>query len=138
MSEEQDLSTLAYTANVFEEYLSNLVARETLLARLLSEHKAALEAIQSMPEDGEAECMLPIGGGVSIPVRVRGGANFLVALGAGVYLKKNKTDTIYYLNKRIEELEKALRVTLEQKRQVEEQLAQVRRKLQQALQSRQQ
>ena len=131
----EDASTLAYTARVLEEYLNNLAVREALLSRLLSEHKAALEAVQSVPEEGESECLLPVGGGVSVPVKVRGNTTYLVSLGAGVYMKKERSETVYYLNRRVEELEKALRSVAEQKRQVEEQLARVQEKLQQVLSS---
>ena len=131
----EDVQALAYTARVLEDYINSLVARETLLSRLLSEHKAALDAIQSIPESGETECMLPVGGGVSVPVKVRGDTRYLVFLGAGVFAKKDKTDVTRYLNRKVEELERALAATVEQRRRTEEQLLGVQERLQRSLQA---
>ena len=133
MDDEQDVQTLAYTAKVVEGYLNDMVARETLLSRLFTEHKAALEAIENLPEGSNVDCMLPIGGGVSVPVRIDGGTKYLVSVGAGVFLEKDRSDTIYYLNKRIQQIEQALKTTSEQRRHLEGQLDSLQERLREKL-----
>ncbi len=133
MSDEQDVQALAYTAKVVEGYLNDIVARETLLSRLFMEHKAALEAIENLPEDVNIDCMLPIGGGVSIPVRVDGRTKYLVSVGAGVFLEKDRSDTIYYLNKRVQQIEQALKTASEQRQRLEGQFNALQEKLREKL-----
>lgn len=131
---EVDLQSLAYGARVLEGYLSELVSRETLLSRLISDHRAAAEAVESLPEEGEADCMMPIGGGVSVPAKVSGGSKYLVAVGAGVLMRKSKGEALDYLNRKLRELEEALRATAEQRRKVEEQLAALEARMREMLQ----
>lgn len=133
MSQQADLQTIIYNARILESYLSELSVREATLSRLLLEYRSALEAVESISEDEESECMLPIGGGVSVPVRLRGGFKYLVSIGAGVFLEKGKSDTVLYLNKKIQELEQALKTVIAQKQQVEEQLAKLQAEIQKAV-----
>lgn len=123
-SQEQELQTLAYSVRILRDYLSDLVSRETLVSRLIADHKAALEAIESLPSgDAEVPCMMPLGGGVSVPATVRGSSMYLVAIGAGVFMKKGRDETVAFLDRKLKELESALREVAEQRRRVEEELA---------------
>ncbi|MGC9116592.1 MAG: prefoldin subunit alpha [Conexivisphaera sp.] len=119
-----ELQALAYSARVLREYLSDLVSRETLLSRLVAEHRDALESIENLPDgEGTVTCMMPLGGGVSVPASVSGSAKYLVAVGAGVFVRKGRGETVEFLNRRIRELEDALRDVSGQRRKIEEELA---------------
>ncbi len=130
MSDQQELLTLAYNARVLRDYLSELVQRETLVSRLIAEHRAALESLNNLPSgEGDVSCMMPLGGGVSVPAVVSGSAKYLVAVGAGVFIKKDRESTIEFLNRRIGELESALRELSEQRAKVEEELAKLEERI---------
>ncbi|BBE42967.1 prefoldin subunit alpha [Conexivisphaera calida] len=130
MSDQQELQTLAYSARILREYLSELVQRETLISRLIAEHRAALDSMNNLPSgEGDIECMMPLGGGVSVPASVSGSAKYLVAVGAGVFMKKDRSSTIEFLNRKLQELEAALRDISAQRGKVEEELAKLEDRL---------
>lgn len=124
---------MIYNARLLETYLSELAVREATLSRLIMEYRSALEAVESIVGDKDSECMLPIGGGVNVPVKIKSGFKYLVSIGAGVFLEKDKSDAVLYLNKRIQGLEEALRNVAAQKRRVEEQLARLQAEIQEAV-----
>jgi prefoldin alpha subunit len=130
VSDQQELQTLAYSARILREYLSELVQRETLISRLIAEHRAALDSMNNLPSgEGDIECMMPLGGGVSVPASVSGSAKYLVAVGAGVFMKKDRNSTMEFLNRKLQELEAALRDVSAQRRKVEEELAKLEDRL---------
>ena len=130
MSDQQELQTLAYSARILREYLSELVQRETLISRLIAEHRAALDSMNNLPSgEGDIECMMPLGGGVSVPASVSGSAKYLVAVGAGVFMKKDRNSTMEFLNRKLQELEAALRDVSAQRGKVEEELAKLEDRL---------
>ena len=130
MSDQQELQTLAYSARILREYLSELVQRETMISRLIAEHRAALDSMNNLPSgEGDIECMMPLGGGVSVPASVSGSAKYLVAVGAGVFMKKDRSSTMEFLNKKLQELEAALRDVSAQRGKVEEELAKLEDRL---------
>ncbi|MDP7982782.1 MAG: prefoldin subunit alpha [Conexivisphaerales archaeon] len=130
MSDQQELQTLAYSARILREYLSELVQRETLISRLIAEHRAALDSMNNLPSgEGDIECMMPLGGGVSVPASVSGSAKYLVAVGAGVFMKKDRSSTMEFLNRKLQELEAALRDVSAQRGKVEEELAKLEDRL---------
>ncbi|MFP3282564.1 MAG: prefoldin subunit alpha [Nitrososphaeria archaeon] len=130
MAEQQDLQTLAYSARVLREYLGELISRETLVSRLIAEHRAALDSINNLPSgEGDIGCMMPLGGGVSVPASVSGSAKYLVAVGAGVFVKKDRNGTIEFLNRKVQELDAALREVSTQRQRVEEELARLEDRL---------
>ncbi len=127
---DQELLTLAYSARILRDYLSELVQRETLISRLIAEHRAALDSLNNLPSgEGEVECMMPLGGGVSVPASVSGSAKYLVAVGAGVFVKKDKNSAMEFLNRRLQELEAALKEVAAQREKVEEELAKLESQL---------
>ncbi len=130
MSDQQELQTLAYSARILREYLSELVQRETLISRLIAEHRAAIDSMNNLPSgEGDIECMMPLGGGVSVPASVSGSAKYLVAVGAGVFMKKDRNSTMEFLNRKLQELEAALRDVSAQRGKVEEELAKLEDRL---------
>jgi prefoldin alpha subunit len=130
VSDQQELQTLAYSARILREYLSELVQRETLISRLIAEHRAALDSMNNLPSgEGDIECMMPLGGGVSVPASVSGSAKYLVAVGAGVFMKKDRSSTMEFLNRKLQELEAALRDVSAQRGKVEEELAKLEDRL---------
>jgi prefoldin alpha subunit len=130
VSDQQELQTLAYSARILREYLSELVQRETLISRLIAEHRAAIDSMNNLPSgEGDIECMMPLGGGVSVPASVSGSAKYLVAVGAGVFMKKDRNSTMEFLNRKLQELEAALRDVSAQRGKVEEELAKLEDRL---------
>lgn len=114
---------------LLESYYNDLTARESILSQALSESRAALSAISALPKERESEVVVPIGGGLFLPATYEPGKKLFVRLGANVILEKDKEEASSFLNKRIEEIEKALRDIITQKEETVRRIEMLRSEL---------
>jgi prefoldin alpha subunit len=115
--------------NILESYEQALASRISILSQAMIEGSMALEAVQSLPESGTAELVIPIGGGLSLPVTSSADKKIMVRVGDGVTAERSKDESIEFLNKRLAEFQKGLIETQKSQSQVENSLAQLRDEL---------
>lgn len=128
--ETQDvIQSLVLQLKLLESHYNDLVARESILSHILVESRAALSAVSALSEKEEAEIIVPIGGGLLLPVTYKPEKKVFVKLGAGVVIEKDREQVSSFLNKRIEEIEKALNGIIAQKGEIVEKMESLRSEL---------
>ncbi len=117
---------------LLESYYNDLTARESILSQALLESKAALSAVSVLSDGEESEIVVPIGAGVFLPVTYSPEKKLLVRLGANVILEKGRDEASSFLNRRIEEIERALREVVAQKEETARRIEMLRSELEKA------
>ena len=117
MSEEH-AQQLMYQMQMLENYFGQLTQKEESLIRIIGEASSAIESIKSISEKPESSTLVPIGMGSFVKASISSGDKFILNLGAGVAVEKDKNSTINFIEARIKEMEVALRDTTVQKQQV--------------------
>ena len=117
MSEEH-AQQLMYQMQMLENYFGQLTQKEESLIRIIGEASSAIESIKSISEKPESSTLVPIGMGSFVKASISSGDKFILNLGAGVAVEKDKNSTINFIEARIKEMEVALRDTTIQKQHV--------------------
>jgi prefoldin alpha subunit len=117
MSEEQ-AQQLMYQMQMLENYFGELTQKEDSLIRIIGEASSAIDSIKSISEKPESSTLVPIGMGSFVKAKISSDDKFILNLGAGVAIEKDKNSTINFIETRIKELEVALRNTTVQKQHV--------------------
>ncbi len=117
MSEEQ-AQQLMYQMQMMENYFTELSRKEESLYGMIRETTAAVESMKSLDEKSESTTLVPIGMGSFVKAKISANEKFILNLGAGAAIEKDKNSAINFLESRIKELEVALRDTSAQKQQV--------------------
>lgn len=117
MSEEQ-AQQLMYQMQMLENYFGELTQKEESLIRIIGEASSAIESIKSISEKPESSTLVPIGMGSFVKAKISSDDKFILNLGAGVAIEKDKNSTINFIEARIKEMEVALRDTTAQKQHV--------------------
>jgi len=117
MSEEQ-AQQLMYQMQMLENYFGELTQKEESLIRIIGEASSAIESIKSISEKPESSTLVPIGMGSFVKANISSHDKFILNLGAGVAIEKDKNSTINFIEARIKEMEVALRDTTIQKQHV--------------------
>jgi len=117
MSEEQ-AQQLMYQMQMMENYFTELSRKEESLYGMIRETTAAVESMKSLDEKSESTTLVPIGMGSFVKAKISANEKFILNLGAGAAIEKDKNSAINFLESRIKELEVAFRDTSAQKQQV--------------------
>ena len=117
MSEEQ-AQQLMYQMQMLENYFGQLTQKEESLIRIIGEASSAIESIKSISEKPESSTLVPIGMGSFVKANISSDNKFILNLGAGVAIEKDKNSTINFIEARIKEMEVALSDTSTQKQHV--------------------
>lgn len=117
MSEEQ-AQQLMYQMQMLENYFGEVTQKEESLIRIIGEASSAIESIKSISEKPESSTLVPIGMGSFVKANISSDDKFILNLGAGVAVEKDKNFTINFIEARIKEMEVALRDTTIQKQHV--------------------
>jgi len=106
-----ELAVLVYEQRRILDIIEALYNELATLERSLIENRNALEILNKYKSDSNLkkhETLLPIGGGVYLPVSITRPDKIIVGVGAGVYLEKDLKAAIEHVNKGIEELQKVI------------------------------
>lgn len=117
MSEEQ-AQQLLYHMQILESHLSELGSREMTLINIIREAGAAIESIKALTGQEQAETLVPLGIGTFVKAKILPNEKFIVNVGAGASIEKDKDSVINYLESRMKELEIALQETSAKKQEV--------------------
>ncbi|MEM4298604.1 MAG: prefoldin subunit alpha [Nitrososphaerota archaeon] len=107
MSEER-LQSLVVELRILEAYYNEVNARQALLVRVMTESRAAIEAVKAFPQSGTSDILVPIGGGVFLEAQAPAPDYLVVNVGADVAIRKSRESTISFLEERLAEVEKAV------------------------------
>ncbi|KRT62085.1 MAG: prefoldin subunit alpha, prefoldin alpha subunit [Thaumarchaeota archaeon CSP1-1] len=134
MSEEQ-AQQLMYQMQMLENYFGELTQKEESLIRIIGEASSAIESIKSISEKPESSTLVPIGMGSFVKANISSDDKFILNLGAGVAIEKDKNSTINFIEARIKEMEVALRDTSTQKQHVMANLEQGKQEMNRLIQA---
>jgi prefoldin alpha subunit len=112
---ERQVNQLVAEVRLLENYYQEIVTRQQAVSSALIDTRAALEALENIPKTGKSDLLLPIGGGVLLPVNGVAVDKVIVSIGAGAAVEKDIPSTKTFLQSRKTELEKGL-TNLEQQR----------------------
>ncbi len=107
----EELAVLVYEQRRILDIIEALYNELATLERSLIENRNALEILNKYKSDSNLkkhETLLPIGGGVYLPVSITRPDKIIVGVGAGVYLEKDLEAAIEHVNKGIQELQKVI------------------------------
>lgn len=123
MSEEQ-AQELLYQMQMLESYFAELTQKENSLLNVLRDSASAIDSLKELGEKKESDALAPLGIGVFAKSKISSTDKFLVNIGAGVAIEKDKNSAINFLESRIKEIEVALQETNAQKQNIASQLEQ--------------
>ena len=126
MSEEEKLQALVTQMKMYESYLSDILARENSITRLMEEGRLGIEAIKNISEEEQLELLMPIGMGIYVQTLSSPNKKLLVNIGAGVAIEKSKNEAVTYVETRLKEVEGALRSMIVQKQEITTKMEQTR------------
>ena len=119
-----------------QAYLNEYGQQAELLSRQLEmieqrriESAAAVEALQSLKEQGGGVVLLPLGGGTTIRVHVEDPDKVLVNIGADVVVQRTNADAQAFLQDRLTELEAISKKVASNIDQIQGQMAEIARRI---------
>lgn len=131
---EQKINEMVQQSKVLEAYLTDIISKETTVAKLLEEARLASNAIQNITNnDSSIESLTPIGTGVYLKVVIPKIEKLLINVGSGVAIEKGKDDTLNYIEARIKDYEIALRQLGDQRQQISTRMEQLQHQINQLL-----
>lgn len=107
----EELSVLVYEQRRILDLIEALYNELVTLERSLMENRNALEILNKYKSDIDAsihDTLLPIGGGVYLPVSISRPDRIVVSVGARIYLEKDLDSAIEHVNRSIANLEKVI------------------------------
>ena len=107
MSEEQ-AQQLLQQMQMLESYFADLSQRENTLISVLRESSSAIESLKTLGEKPESSALVPIGMGTFVKTKISSSEKYVVNIGAGVAIEKDKDSAINFLESRLKEVEVAL------------------------------
>ena len=117
MSEEQ-AQQLMYQMQMLENYFVELSHKEESVINIIREASSAIQSIRSISDKPESSALVPIGMGSFVKAKLTSDDKFILNLGAGAAVEKDKDSAINYIESRIKEMEVALNDIVAQKQQV--------------------
>lgn len=117
MSEEQ-AQQLMYQMQMLENYFVELSHKEESVINIIREASSAIQSIRSISDKPESLALVPIGMGSFVKTKLSSDDKFILNLGAGAAIEKDKDSAINYIESRIKEMEVALNDIVAQKQQV--------------------
>ncbi len=111
MVSSEEVAVLVYEQRRILDLMEALYNELAGLERSLLENRNALEILNKYRSDAEVaghETLLPIGGGVYLPVSISRPDKIIVGVGAGIYLEKDLDSAIELVNKSIDNLRKVI------------------------------
>jgi prefoldin alpha subunit len=98
------LQRLAQLVELNRERLQTIEQQVIRLDEVRQEQARALLALESIPEGGASNVMIPLGGGVQIIADVSGESGAVIDIGSGVQAERTREEALEMLTHRNEEL----------------------------------
>jgi len=104
-ADPRELQSLQYYLNEYGQQAEIFSRQLEMLEQQRVESMAAIETLQALGSAQDGTVLLPLGGGVSVQVRIPDPEHVLVAIGAGVTVGRDNAGAVSYLEDRARELE---------------------------------
>ncbi|MDK2974782.1 MAG: prefoldin alpha subunit [Methanofollis sp.] len=104
-ADPRELQSLQYYLNEYGQQAEIFTRQLEMLEQQRVESMAAIETLQALKSTQDGTVLLPLGGGVSVQVRVPDPEHVLVAIGADVTVGQDNAGAVSYLEDRARELE---------------------------------
>jgi prefoldin alpha subunit len=134
MSEEQ-AQQLMYQMQMLENYFVELSHKEESVINIIREASSAIQSIKSISDKPESSALVPIGMGSFVKAKLSSEDKFILNLGAGAAIEKDKDSAINFIESRIKEMEVALSDIVAQKQQVMANLEQGKQEINRLIQA---
>jgi prefoldin alpha subunit len=134
MSEEQ-AQQLMYQMQMLENYFVELSQKEESVINIIREASSAIQSIRSISDKPESSALVPIGMGSFVKAKLSSNDKFILNLGAGAAIEKDKDSAINFIESKIKEMEVALSDLVAQKQQVMANLEQGKQEINRLIQS---
>jgi len=132
MSEEQ-AQQLMYQMQMLESFYNEILQKENSLVNVFHEASTSVESIKNIQPNTDSDTLVPIGMATYLKTKVSGNDKFILHVGAGVHIEKDKDSAINYLESRLKEIEVALKDTISQKNETINRLEQGKRQMNQMI-----
>jgi len=108
-NDQRKLQELLAQVQYYQAALQDIARQVALGERALEDMVATIEAVEELPKSKESEAMVPIGAGVFSKANLLDKKNVVIAVGAGVYIKKTHVEAKAYLTDKKAKLEEMLK-----------------------------
>ncbi len=115
---QEQFNQLVGEVRLLEAYYQEVVTRQQNASAALLDARAALEAIDTMSKSNNNELLVPIGGGALMYAASSNLDKFIVSVGAGVAIEKNRESAKTFLQGRRQELERAVSSLESQRKEI--------------------
>lgn len=132
---EQEFQTLQMYLNEFNQQIELFSQQFQMVEQARMESAAAIESLKGLKGMTDAITLLPIGSGAAVHARVIDPDAVIVSIGSGVSVKKSNDEAVTYLSDRISEMEAQGRRLAETIGKLQNQAAEVGRRLDQLYQA---
>jgi len=128
---EQQLNQLVSEIRTLESYYNEIMSRMQAASNGLTEFRAAIQAVDTLDQSEKNDLLIPIGGGLLLPVSEVQAKRLILSVGAGVALEKDLDSAKVFLQAREKELERAVNALEQQRKEIGSRLESGRAVLQQ-------
>ena len=128
---EQQLNQLVSEIRALENYYNEIVSRIQAASSGLTEFRAAIQAVDTLNQGQKNDLLIPIGGGLLLPVPDVETKRVILSVGAGVAIEKDLDSAKAFLQAREKELERAANALEQQRKEIGARLESGRAVLQQ-------
>ena len=128
---EQQLNQLVSEIRNLEAYYNEIVSRIQAASGGLSEFRSAIQAVDALNHSEKNDLLIPIGGGLLMPVSDVEARRLILSVGAGVAIEKDLDSAKVFLQAREKELERAMTALEQQRKEIGSRLESARAVLQQ-------
>ncbi len=128
---ERQLNQLVSELRLLEQYYSEISTRLQAASAGLSDIRSAILAVDGLAKNQKSDMLVPIGGGLLLPIGSVEAKRVVMSVGAGVAIEKDLDSARAYLQAREKELEKAVQALDQQRREIGSRLETGRAVLQQ-------
>jgi len=130
MEEEKSTAYLALL-EAYREELENVDKQIIYIQALVNDYTRAKMTVEKLSEvDKETEILVPIGGGVFIPMKVKKGVKALVSEGADVFIESSLDYAGEAIQRKIDELNEGLTRLNDIANQIRQKMEEISEKLQ--------
>ncbi len=115
---ERQLNQLVSEIQTLEAYYNNIVERIQAASAGLSDFRSAIQAVDVLMQSQKSDLLLPVGGGLLLPVSDVEGKRLILSVGAGVAVEKDLDSSKAFLQAREKELDRAASALEQQRREI--------------------
>jgi prefoldin alpha subunit len=115
---EQQLNQLVSEIRTLEAYYNEIVSRIQAASNGLTDFRAAIQGVDALMQNPKSDLLIPIGGGLLLPVNGVEATSLILSVGGGIAIQKDLNSCKVFLQAREKELERAISGLEQQRREI--------------------